>query len=130
MFSNVHAAEIAGPPRPKALTVTPVPTATPKPTVTPESAATPEPTATPEPKATPEPESPQIPAATVTPAAESAAADPEQEVSQAGGQAMEQQRAGKAWLVTGGIILCMGIAAGGFWLHHHIVQEKRKNDEG
>ena len=68
--------------------------------------------------------------ATVTPATESATADPEQEVSQAGGQAMEQQRAGKAWLVTGGIILCMGIAAGGFWLQHHIVQEKRKNDEG
>jgi hypothetical protein len=33
-------------------------------------------------------------------------------------------------LVTGGIILCMGIAAGGLWLQHHIVQEKRKNDEG
>ena len=95
-----------------------------------EPTATPKPTEAPEPTATPKPESPQIPATTATPAAESAAADPEQEVSQAGGQAMEQQRAGKAWLVTGGIILCMGIAAGGLWLQHHIVQEKRKNDEG
>ena len=106
------------------------PTVTLKPTVTPKPTVTTKPTATPEPKATSEPESPQIPAATVTPATESATADPEQEVSQAGGQAMEQQRAGKAWLVTGGIILCMGIAAGGLWLQHHIVQEKRKNDEG
>ena len=37
---------------------------------------------------------------------------------------------GNERLVTGGIILCMGIAAGGLWLQHHIVQEKRKNDEG
>ena len=42
MFSNVHAAEIAGPPRPKILTVTPAPTA--KPTQTPISISEPVPT--------------------------------------------------------------------------------------
>ena len=53
MFSNVvaaesHTAEVAGPPRPASLTVTP----TPRPTATPKPTATSEPTATPQPAAT------------------------------------------------------------------------------
>ena len=52
MFSNVYATEIAGPPRPKILTVTPTPTV--KPTQTPIS--TPEPVPTQKPTSTPIPD--------------------------------------------------------------------------
>ena len=52
MFSNVYATEIAGPPRPKILTVTPTPTV--KPTQTPIS--TPEPVPTQKPTSTPVPD--------------------------------------------------------------------------
>ena len=44
MFTNIHAAEVAGPPGPASLTVTPTPAATEKlkPTETPEPTAAPE----------------------------------------------------------------------------------------